>query len=103
MGTVTRDCGMDIRMITLSPETEALVQRVALARHVSVDQAIRLALEDKARAEGIALEPAPPRDTSHEAIAARIARTEKFIAELAAMPVLDARSPREIMDDLNAL
>jgi len=35
--------------------------------------------------------------------AARIARTDRFVAELAAMPVLDPRSPREIMDDLNAL
>ena len=68
-----------------------------------VEDAIRLALEEKARAAGVVMEPRHPRDQSPEAIAARHARTDRFVAELAAMPVLDPRSPREIMDDLNAL
>jgi hypothetical protein len=42
-------------------------------------------------------------DQSPKAVAARRARTNRFVAELAAMPVFDRRSPREIMDDLNAL
>jgi TPP-dependent indolepyruvate ferredoxin oxidoreductase alpha subunit len=43
------------------------------------------------------------RDQSPAAVAARRARTNRFVAWLAAMPVLDPRSPNEIMDDLNAL
>jgi antitoxin VapB len=89
-------------MINLSQETEALAKRLAAAHHLSVEQAIRLSLEEKAR-EGIAPEPLRPREQSPEAIAARRARTDKLVAELAAMPVLDPRSPREIMDDLSAL
>jgi antitoxin VapB len=89
-------------MINLSQETEALAQRLATAKHLSIEEAIRLALEEIVRAEGIASEPAQPRDRSPHAVAARRARTDKLIAALAAMPVLDRRSPREVMDDLNA-
>jgi antitoxin VapB len=59
-------------MINLSQETEALAQRIALAKHVGVEDAIRGALEDKARAEGIALEARRPRDQSPEAVAAEL-------------------------------
>jgi antitoxin VapB len=90
-------------MINLSQETEALAQRLANAKHLSVEEAIRMALEDSARAEGIAPEPRRPREQSPEAVAERRARTDKFVASLAAMPVRDLRSPREIMDDINAL
>ena len=90
-------------MIDLSQETETLARRLAEAQRLSVEDAIRLALEEKARAAGIAMEARRPRDQSPEAVAARRARTNRFVAELAAMPVLDRRSPRDIMDDLNAL
>jgi antitoxin VapB len=90
-------------MINLSQETEALAQRLAVAKHLSVEEAIRLALEEKVRAEGIIPERWRPRDQSSEAIVVRRARTDKFVAALAAMPILDSRSPSEIMDDLNAL
>jgi len=89
-------------MINLSQETEALAKRLAETQSLSVEDAIRLALEEKARAAGVVMEPRSPRDQSPEAIAARRARTNRFVAELAAMPVLDPRSPHEIMDDLNA-
>jgi antitoxin VapB len=89
-------------MINLSQETEALAKRLAETQRLSVEDAIRLALEEKARAAGVVMEPRRPRDQSPEAIAARRARTNRFVAELAAMPVLDPRSPHEIMDDLNA-
>jgi hypothetical protein len=36
-------------------------------------------------------------------VVARHARTDRLVAELASMPVLDPRSPRDIMDDLNAI
>ena len=90
-------------MINLSRETEALAKRLAVTQSLSVEDAVRLALEDKARAAGIALEARQPRDQSPESVAARHARTNRFVAELAAMPVLDPRSPRAIMDDLDSL
>lgn len=89
--------------INLPQETETLAQRLAVAKRLTVEEAIRLALEEKARAEGIMPEHREPRDQSPEAIVARRARTDKFIATLAAMPVLDRRSPREIMDELNVV
>ena len=48
-------------------------------------------------------EPGQRRDISAGAIAVRKARMDRIVDEIAAMPVLDPRSPREIMDDLNAL
>ena len=90
-------------MISLSQETEALAQRIAQAKHVAVDDAIRGALESTARAEGIALEMRRPRDASPEARAARIARFEEIAQAVAALPVLDPRPTQEIIDDLNAL
>jgi antitoxin VapB len=90
-------------MINLSQETEALAKRLAATQSLSIEDAIRLALEEKARAAGIAMEPRRPRDQSPKAVAARRMRTDRLVAELAAMAVLDPRSPRDIMDDLNAL
>ena len=89
-------------MINLSQETEALALQLANVKRLSVEDAIRMALEDKARAEGIFPGPRRPRQQSGEAIAERRARTDKFVASLAVMPVRDPRSPREIMDDINA-
>jgi antitoxin VapB len=90
-------------MINLSHETEALAKRLAEAQRVTVDAAIRQALEEKARASGVMPEPRRRRDTSPEAIAARRASMDRIAADIAAMPVLDPRSPQEIMDDINAL
>ena len=84
-------------MINLSQETEALAKRLAAAQSLSVEDAIRLALEEKARATGVDAEALRPR---------RRMSIESMLAvgaEIAAMPVLDPRSPREIMDGLNAL
>jgi antitoxin VapB len=84
-------------MINLSQETEALAKRLAAAQSLSVEDAIRLALEEKARAAGVDAEALRPR---------RRMSIESMLAvgaEIAAMPVLDPRSPREIMDGLNAL
>jgi antitoxin VapB len=92
-------------MINLSEETEALARRLAAAQHVSIDDAIRQALEACAHAAGVALveEPARQRDRSPETVAARRARIDQIVREIAAMPILDRRSPHEIMDDINAL
>ncbi|MEA2883545.1 MAG: hypothetical protein QOH32_2801 [Bradyrhizobium sp.] len=90
-------------MINLPPETEALAQRLALAKRLSVEEVIRLALEEKVRAESITPQSGQPRDPSPIAVAARRARTDRLVAALAATPVLDRRAPRDIMDDLNAV
>ncbi len=90
-------------MIDLSQETEALARRVADARHVTVDTAVRQALEASAHAAGVPLEPSCPRDTSAESVAMRRERLRRIVGELATLPVLDPRSPRDIMDDINAL
>jgi len=90
-------------MIPLSPESEALANRLAAAQSVSVEDAIRLALEEKARAAGVILDAHRRRDQSPATVAARQAKVNRIVAEIAAMPVLDPRSPNEIMDDLNAI
>ena len=54
-----------------------------------------------AHAVGIAPEPRRPRDQSPAAIARRRAGIERIVRKIASMPILDRRSPREIMDALN--
>ncbi len=100
---VERFCGNIIAMIELSQEIEALARRLADAQSVSVEDAVIQALEARARAAGIVPEPRRPRDQSPEAAAVRRARIDKIVREIAAMPILDRRSPREIMDDLDAV
>ncbi len=90
-------------MIDLSQETEALARRVADALRVTVDVAVRQALEASAHASGVTLAPMRMRDPSNESVAVRRERLGRIVSELAKLPVLDHRSPREIMDDINAL
>jgi hypothetical protein len=90
-------------MIHLSQETEALALRLAAAQRVSVEDAIRQALEARARVAGIMPEPQKRRDQSAAAIAARQASVRRIVEEVAALPVLDTRSAPEIIDELNAL
>lgn len=89
-------------MIDLSQETEALARRVADTRHVTIDAAIRQALEASAHAAGVVLpEPGRPRDLSSEAaITTRQEQIRRTMHEIEAIPFLDTRSPREIMEDL---
>ena len=85
-------------MIDLTHETEALAKRLAEAQRLSVDAAIRRALERQATAAGIAGDAMRP--------SRRRMSIEEMLAvgdEIAAMPLLDPRSPQEIMDDLNAV
>ncbi len=90
-------------MINLSGETEALARRLAAAHRISVEGAIRQALEAHARASGISDQSQRPRDASPEAVAARIARFDAFASKIAAAPINDARTVNEIVEDLNAL
>jgi antitoxin VapB len=82
-------------MITLSRETEVLAERLAAARRVSVDEAVRQALEASARAAGVS--PAQRRRRM------TVEQMQALGAEIAALPILDPRSPKEIMDDINEL
>jgi hypothetical protein len=81
-------------MIDLSEETETLAKRLADAQHLSVETAVRQALEEKVSALEWEVRPRR-RQTVDEMLA--VAR------EIAAMPILDAGSPNEIMDDLDSL
>jgi antitoxin VapB len=84
-------------MINLSHETEALAKRLAEAQKFSVEDTIQRALEQQAFAIGLAAE-------TKQAIRRRMSIEEMLAVgnEIAAMPLLDARSPQEIMDELNA-
>ena len=82
-------------MISLSQDVETLARRVASAERISVEDAIRRALEDRARAHGVGSDAHRERRLTAEEMMA-------VGAEIAGMPLLDARSPREIMDDLGA-
>jgi antitoxin VapB len=81
-------------MIHLSDETEALAHRIAVARGISIEEAIARAIEESARMTGVAR----PR---------RRQTVEQMLAvgdEISALPLLDPRTPHDIMDDdLNAL
>jgi len=90
-------------MIELSPETETLARRLADARQVTVDAAVREALEASAQATGVIPRFGPSRGRSGVSVATRRERMDKTVREIASMPILDARSPEEIMDDLNAV
>lgn len=90
-------------MIDLSPETEALARRLAAAQSITIEDAIRQALQARARAAGVMREPKRGRDQSPGAVAARRGRIDQIVREITALPILDRRSPREIMDDLSAL
>jgi hypothetical protein len=90
-------------MINLSQETIALAQGLAAAEGISIEDAIKQAVEQRARETGVMVEPGWRRDLSAGAVAARKACMDRIVDEIAAMPVLDPRSSREIMDDLNAI
>ena len=88
-------------MISLSDETEVLARRLAEVQRITVEDAVRQALEARAHAAGLLPEPGRPRDPSPEASAARREGLSRIVREIAALPVLDPRSPQEITDDLN--
>jgi antitoxin VapB len=94
---------MFLNMITLSEETETLARRVAVAKSLPVEDAVRRALEAFERGTPLLPEPAKPRDLSPGAVAARKASIDRLVAEIAALPVLDPRPVEEIVDDLNSI
>ena len=86
-------------MIDLSHGNRSSRTALGSRASVTVDTAVRQALEARAQAAGIA--PEPPRNRSPEAVSMRRARMHRLAREIASLPILDPRSPREIVDDLN--
>jgi len=70
-------------MISLSLESEALARQLADAQNLSVEDVVRQALEDRARALGARKQ----RDTCPEAIARRQARFDAITRKFAGMPI----------------
>jgi len=89
-------------MLHLSPETEFLAQRLAEAHRLSLEETIHMVLEQRAREEGLLEEKRASKPTA-ETVASRQALTDALVAKFASMPILDPRSPREIMDDVDPL
>jgi antitoxin VapB len=80
-------------MIELSEDIEALARKIASARGVSVEDAVAWAIEEGADRSGLGR----PRR--------RMTRAQMLALgdEIAALPLLDPRSPREIMQEINAV
>jgi hypothetical protein len=79
-------------MVDLPQDTEALARRLATARGLSLEEILKIAVEESARAAGLLR-------------GKRRLNVDQMLAvgrEIAAMPLRDQRSPEEIMDDLNA-
>jgi hypothetical protein len=89
-------------VIHLASETLALARELANLRGMSLEDAIKVAVEQSAREAGIRQIP-KQRDLSSKAVAARKASLDDLAGEIAKMPILDRRPPREIMDDVNSL
>lgn len=85
-------------MLMLSPKTEALARELADVHQLSVDTVIRRALE---AATVFGEDARPAKNMSAAAIAERTARSFELLASIASLPVLDPRTPAEIIDDLN--
>ena len=79
-------------MIELSDEIEALAQKLAEARGVSVEDAVAEAIEQSASRTILS----PRRRMT-------VAEMLAVGDEIAALPLLDPRSPKELMEDVNAL
>ncbi len=87
-------------MIALSKDSEALARRLAEAKHLPVQDVIKQALEASARSAGVSREPFEPSRLA-ETTAARKASIARIVAQVKALPILDPRSPQEIMDELD--
>jgi antitoxin VapB len=79
-------------VLQLTQETEYLARLVATRSGRSAEEVIRAALEREARSLGISDDRRLRRQTAAQMLAVG--------AEIAALPVFDPRTPREIMDDL---
>lgn len=83
-------------MLQLTPDTEQLARRLAARVGRTPEDLVRDAIERQAKALGVADEPPARKRMTVEEM---LAMGEK----VRALPLLDPRSPQEIMDDLNEL
>ena len=79
-------------MIRLSPETLALAERLAAARGISVEDAVKLALEETSKQA-----PSPAPNGARLAKESLIRRMEEISARCGARPLVDPRSPDELI------
>jgi antitoxin VapB len=75
--------------LDLPAETEQLVQLIANKTGKTVDDVVKEAIEARALAAGVKV--APPRRTYNEA------RVREIIARVSALPILDDRTPDDII------
>ncbi len=83
-------------MLHLTQDTERLARQVAAHMGRQPEEVIRTVLEREAKALGVSAEPPARKRMTVEQMLA-------LGREIAAMPVLDPRSPQEIADDLNEI
>ena len=80
-------------MITLPPETEELARRVATRRGKTPEDVLRDGVELEALIAGIA-----PNDEFHPRRRTNVARAREIALSIASRPLLDPRTPRDILD-----
>ncbi len=79
--------------VTLDPETERLARRLAAAANKPLEQIVREAIAAQAWGLGI-IPPAPSRKVPSAEIRSA---TDDVVARLRALPILDPRTPDEIL------
>jgi antitoxin VapB len=78
-------------MIHLSQQTEMLARQLAAARGISVEEAVKLAIEESSK------EISPPAAGNKLTKDELIRRMEKISARCGARPLIDPRSPDELL------
>lgn len=83
-------------MLILKPDIAELAVRLAAQQGIPVNEAIERAIQASAIVTGVMTEPKRRRRMSVDQMLA-------MGAEIVAVPLVDSRSPQEIMDELNTL
>jgi len=81
-------------MITVPPETEQLVRRVAAVSGKSPEDVLRKAVETEALLAGVAIPEGPARRKEID-----MDRVREIIEWVASRPLLDKRPAKEILDE----
>ncbi len=89
-------------MLTLSEDTEILAYRLAVVQKLSVDDTVRRALEQQAQSAALESVLEGGRVSDLE-VARRRAAMEDITRRFDALPDLDPKSPKEIMDEINQI
>jgi antitoxin VapB len=81
-------------MLTLPAETERLVRLVAVHRGKTPEDVLKEAIETQARLVGIPMSEALQREDRID-----MERVRQIIDRVSSKPLLDPRSPKEILDE----